>query len=841
MIDFKKKMAKEKTLKKENPIEIYDNLDRTSVTGPLRNTQMKILKEWYEERKEDKDLIIKLHTGEGKTLIGLLILQSKINIGEGPCIYVCPNKYLVDQVCMEAVKFGIVVGTIGTGNVIPGEFYDGKLILVTHAQKIFNGKTIFGLGNNYEKAGCIILDDAHACVDAIRESFMVSINKKKNKELYENLFDLFEEDLNEQGEGTVLDIINENDFESVLPIPYWSWIEKKTEVLKLLSKHTDESFLTFSWSLLRNSIDKCQAFIGSYGIEIMPIDVSVEIFGTFSKAKNRILMSATTQDDIFFVKTLDFSIEAVKKPLLSMEQTWSGEKMILLPSLINEDFTREKMIEYFAGLKYKFGVVAIVPTWKKQKDYKDYNCNLATSENIFSEIADLKKGIFNKVLVLANRYDGIDLPDAACRILILDSLPFFTNMNDIYEEQCRTNNKLVQKKIAQKIEQGLGRSVRGEKDYSCILILGADIVKFIRNSTTRKIFSEQTQKQVEIGLQLAEWSNEENEENKLQQLIDLINQCLKRDDGWKEFYKEEMDKTSCDIVENDMYQIIVAEKRAEKLYAKEKYDEAVNTIEKLLLKFDFDANDKGWYFQLMGRYKYPISKMEAAKLQNKAFACNPQVMKPKEGIFYNKINNINSNRIQAIKSWFERFLSYEDIVLDVNSLLENMSFGIDSEKFEKSVEDVGKMLGFESHRPDKLIRKGPDNLWCIKNNTYIMWECKSEVIETRKTIHKYEVGQMNNHCAWFVNEYGNADILRVMIIPTNVVAYEADFTHAVKIMRKNKLKLFKKNILGYIKEFKEYDIYNLSEDVITNALTHHKLNEEDLKSLYFEEPKKEIR
>lgn len=328
---------------------------------------MKILKEWYEERKDDKDLIVKLHTGEGKTLIGLLILQSKMNMGEGPCIYVCPNKYLVDQVCMEAVKFGIVVGTIGTGNVIPGEFYDGKMILVTHAQKFFNGKTIFSVGNNSEKAGCIILDDAHACVDAIRESFMVSISKKKNNELYKNLFELFEEDLNEQGEGTVLDIINENDYESVLPIPYWSWIDKKTEVLKLLSKYTDEPFLTFSWSLLRNSIDKCQAFIGSFGIEIMPINVSVEPFETFSKAKNRILMSATTQDDIFFVKTLDFSIEAVKKPLLSMEQTWSGEKMILLPSLINENFTREKMIEYFANLKYKFGVVAIVPYVEKAK------------------------------------------------------------------------------------------------------------------------------------------------------------------------------------------------------------------------------------------------------------------------------------------------------------------------------------------------------------------------------------------------------------------------------------------------------------------------------------------
>lgn len=839
MIDFKKKMAKEKTSKKENPIDIYDNLDRTSVTGPLRNAQITILEKWYEERKEDRDLIIKLHTGEGKTLIGLLILQSKINMGQGPCIYVCPNKYLVDQVCMEAVKFGIVVGTIGSDNVIPGEFYAGKMILVTHAQKLFNGKSIFGIGNHFEKAGCVILDDAHACVDAIRESFMISISRKQNKDLYNDLFNLFEEDLNEQGEGTVIDIVKENDFESVLPIPYWAWIEKKTEVLKLLSNHTSETFLAFSWALIRNSIDKCQAFIGSHGIEIMPINVSVDVFGTFSKAANRILMSATTQDDVFFIKTLDFDIKAVKNPLMSPEQKWSGEKMILLPSLISEEFTREKMIEYFSSLKYKFGVVSIVPTWKKQSDYKDYNCILATSENIFSEISNLKKGAFGKVLVLANRYDGIDLPDAACRILILDSLPFFTNMSDIYEEQCRTDNKLVQKKIAQKIEQGLGRSVRGERDYSCILVVGADIAKFMRNSVTRKLFSEQSQKQVEIGLQLAEWSKEERRKCEIDDLIELINQCLKRDEGWKEYYKSEMDQLHGFLQEVDMYQIVAAEKKAEKLYAKEKYDEAVRTIEKLMSEISLDSNDRGWYWQLMGRYKYAVSKLESAKFQQKAFTCNPQVMKPKEGIVYNKIVNVNSNRIQAIRKWFNKFESYEDILLEVNNLLENMSFGMEAEKFEKSIDDIGKLLGFESHRPDKLIRKGPDNLWCLKNNMFMMWECKSEVNESRKSIQKYEVGQMNNHCAWFSNEYGDVEVIRIMVIPTKIVAYEADFTHDVKIMRKNRLKLFKKNILSYIKEFRDYDIYNLSEEVINNALTLHKLKEEDLSSLYLEEWKKD--
>ncbi|MFQ7716561.1 MAG: DEAD/DEAH box helicase [Blautia sp.] len=63
--------------------------------------------EWYTKRRADKDLIIKLHTGEGKTLVGLLLLQSLLNSKEGPCLYICPNKYLVRQVCSEADKFGI--------------------------------------------------------------------------------------------------------------------------------------------------------------------------------------------------------------------------------------------------------------------------------------------------------------------------------------------------------------------------------------------------------------------------------------------------------------------------------------------------------------------------------------------------------------------------------------------------------------------------------------------------------------------------------------------------------------------------------------------------------------
>jgi hypothetical protein len=98
MVDFRKRLKNKSLPKKINPVEIYDSLDRRSETGPLRPSQEKIITEWYSFRSTEKNNIIKLHTGEGKTLIGLLLLLSKINSGNGPCIYICPNKYLAEQI-----------------------------------------------------------------------------------------------------------------------------------------------------------------------------------------------------------------------------------------------------------------------------------------------------------------------------------------------------------------------------------------------------------------------------------------------------------------------------------------------------------------------------------------------------------------------------------------------------------------------------------------------------------------------------------------------------------------------------------------------------------------------
>ena len=82
MIDFSKRLDAKLLEKKTHPVEIYDTLDRASDKGPLRPAQEAILNTWYESNRNKKDVIIKLHTGQGKTLVGLLILQSRINEGK---------------------------------------------------------------------------------------------------------------------------------------------------------------------------------------------------------------------------------------------------------------------------------------------------------------------------------------------------------------------------------------------------------------------------------------------------------------------------------------------------------------------------------------------------------------------------------------------------------------------------------------------------------------------------------------------------------------------------------------------------------------------------------------
>lgn len=832
MIDFSKKLGVKPKEKKISPIEIYNGLDRKTDAGPLRPVQERVLTDWNDNRRNDKNLIVKLHTGEGKTLIGLLMLQSLLNEHNEPCLYLCPNDYLVGQTCQEADKFGISICQFSDSerNIIPVDFLNGKKILVTTVQKLFNGKTVFGTNARFTSVGSIVLDDSHACIESIKSSFSIRI--QRDNVLYTDFLELFYDDLKQQGAGTLLGI--EKGSSELLQIPYWAWFKKLSDVTKLLSNQIEDKSVLFAWPLLKDNLGDCQAFITGKGIEISPIYCPLEKFGSFANASHRILMSATTQDDSFFIKGFGFSEEDVTNPLTDKIQKWSGEKMILFPSLIDEKLSRSLMIKLFTKNKFSVSRFSIVPSFNLAKDYGDYGGVIARKDNLKDIVDDIRRGKNKNQNVLVNRYDGINLPDSDCRVLILDSLPICDNLADRYEMDCREGSEVTILKQVQKIEQGLGRSVRGEKDYSVIIIIGSDLVNFMINHHTSCYFSAQTRKQIEIANDLVDSLKQEisDDEDSCKEFIDLISQSLSRDSDWKTYYQQEMDKITDVEEHNRVYTIMQKERDYERAAYNRNYEEACKIVSSVINMCAGKEQEQAWYKQILARYKFFQSEVDSVHIQKAAFERNSRLLYPQQGIDYKKMEFKSAEQLSNIQHWLNKFKDYKEMRLKSKEILDNMSFVRTANLFEEALKEVGEMLGFESQRPDNEFKVGPDNLWCGVHNQYIFFECKNEVKNDRDTIKKSEAGQMCNHCAWFEEKYGDVKVCRIFVAPTNILSHQANLTHKVVVMTPELLDKFKCHLDKFLMEFKDYALMDIDGNLIQEALETHHLTVDDIKKDY---------
>jgi hypothetical protein len=239
--------------------------------------------------------------------------------------------------------------------------------------------------------------------------------------------------------------------------------------------------------------------------------------------------------------------------------------------------------------------------------------------------------------------------------------------------------------------------------------------------------------------------------------------------------------------------------------------------------------------QEIARYNYNISKTESNRKQVIAHQMNRYLLKPREGMTFQKLK-INKNRVENIKNWIQMFENFDELKSELAETLVQLDFGVKADKFEAALHELGKILGFESERPDKAWKEGPDNLWNLSNKDYILFECKNEVKEDRAEIYKEETGQMNNSCAWFNKNYSGDNVKRIMIIPTKTISKAAGFTQSVEIMRKSNLNKLKKNIDNFFNEFKIFDLHSLTDSQITEFLSTHKLEVKNIINDYSEEP-----
>jgi Type III restriction enzyme, res subunit len=339
----------------------------------LRDVQGDVLGKWHASPK-DRDAVIKMNTGGGKTTVGLLLLKSCLNEGLGPAVYVAPDHYLCSQVEKEASDLGLRT----TSDPRSADFQAGRAILIVPIHVVFNGMSKFGVGANRDiQIGSIVVDDAHACLAIVEQQFTLRIDR--HEPTFEPLLNLFVADLQTQSVTGTQEIID-GDPRGFVQVPFWAWQEKQAQVVNILSKHLIQKQKDFVWPLVKEDIAAARCFVSSQAIEISSRCLPVDVIPSFEQAKRKVFMTATLADDSVLVTVFGSNSEAIANPITPKTASDLGERMILVPQEINTDVSDDEIKEFVAEFSETENVVVIVPSGPRANYWSD----IATSGMILT-------------------------------------------------------------------------------------------------------------------------------------------------------------------------------------------------------------------------------------------------------------------------------------------------------------------------------------------------------------------------------------------------------------------------------------------------------------------------
>lgn len=773
-----------------DPRTIFNNLPhKQSKYGYLRDVQSEVLDSWFLNR-DNLDNIIKMNTGSGKTVVALLILQSCQNELDERCVYVVPDKYLVSQVIEEANNLGIKA----TSSINDYNFSQKKAILVTTIYSLINGLSKFGISPSSIDVGTFLIDDVHSCVNKGIEQSTINISRDENSELFNSILHLFYEDLKNQNHANLVKI-RENDYTAnPMLIPYWSWQKNSNAILELLYKYHDN--FKFNLPLIENILTLCYCSITYNKIQITAKCLPIHKITKFYHAKRRIYMSATLNDDSVLVTNFDINMENVKTVISPKKSNDIGDRMILFPQGLNPNITDEEIKKYLVTKSKEIRVMILVPSFQRASFWSDVSDNTYTGETI-DTIRDKKRGLD----VLVNRYDGIDLADDACRLLVIDGLPEYQSLYQTIKSSCISNSKFIIKEKIQIIEQGMGRGVRSNVDYCGILLMGKKLIDVLYNQGGTSYFSNATKKQIELSNQISEQLINESLEN----IVSNFDYCLTQDAKWVELSKRNISSVFSDSNLHISSESI-ALRNAFNMCLVRDYTSLQSIFNELLN--GMEQNDfYGWLSQEKAEYINFQSPSDAQKIQLKAKNLNKQLLFPISGIELTPRTNKNINQINNIIQYRRQFEDNNAYIIKVQSILYDLRFIPDSidhnapNKFEEAIKELGLLLGFGSSRPEREIGDGgPDNLWDINSCLSIIIECKSGT--KTELISKNDCGQLLSSMQWFETKVNNPEIegLPVLIHHSKTFAKDANPNELMKIITPIKLQELVENVGLFCKE-----------------------------------------
>ena len=754
-MDFERLLNDAEAAPPTAPRDLYEQLPRKAQGyGYLRDVQAQILTEW-DTKRDQRDIVIKVNTGGGKTIDGLVILQSYLNEGISPALYVAPDKYLVAQVVAEAQHLGIATVT----DVEASRYLAGEAIAVVNAAKLFNGTSVFSENReagNRVPIGAVVIDDAHSTMATLRSQLSVKLSRGTDG--FERLLKLFSDEMKIQSPDASLDI--EQDIGGgIARVPFWAvknHIEQVREILRANAQHEE---LKYSLPGIRDVLQLCRIVFTRSAVTIVPPCPPVGRISSFANAKRRVFLTATLADDGQLVTDFDADPESVRTPIHPLTAGDIGERMILAPEEINPDIQGTEIRAAVFELSKHHNVLVIVPSDWAEQLWEKFDHVWANALNLEATVDRMRSGHVGLVIV-ANKYDGIDLPSAACRVVVLDGLPQTFSGDDRLDALMQSSITGIDDRSIQRLEQGMGRAVRSNEDHCVVLLIGRRLAQLTVDPRTLERFSPATQAQLRASRTVAK----QMQDTPLANILETVNQALERDEGWVTYAKRalrNLKPSPARITES-----AIAERKAFDVAVAGDWSEAARGLAAVIDVLD-DQRVIGRVQEQQAAYVNLYDPAQAQTILAIARARNPFVIRPLGGVSFRPIGYAGSQAQKVSERLSGMYGSAAAMRIAVESLIDRLSFDPErTEEFEQGLLEAGLFLGFGSQRPEhELNSGGPDNLWALEPGKFWVIEAKSGV--TTETISKHDAGQLGQSMQWFGGRYpADQAAIPVMIHPS---------------------------------------------------------------------------
>lgn len=728
-----------------DPETLFRSLKRAQWVPYLWSHQSDLLRSYCEKHQQTADVALELPTGSGKTLVGLLLAEWRREQYEERVLYLCPTRQLCHQVASQAEAYGIDTRVlVGKQTEYPpddyGDFATSRAIAITTYSGVFNV-------NPRLNGHVLVLDDAHAAEGFVSSLWTVSVRRSQSPEIFKELLELIKSGIPRDVYARLAGSQYEPNVISALP--YSEVVRLAQSVRDYLNGRSEAGGLPesvyYPWITIRDHLEACQFYYAWGEISVRPVIPPTRTHSVFADARQRIYMSATLGEGGDLERIFGVPNIARLPVPKGWERQGSGRRLILFPdrSLGIPEADRLGV----EAIKVHGRALAISPSHAKTEKLAE-QLTAQLPGYILLGAEDVEKDLepFTEegraVLLLAGRYDGLDLPDETCRLLIVSGLPAGINLQERFLYERLGAAALLRDRIRTRLTQAMGRCTRNSNDYATVILAGDRLFDFCTKPETRVGLHPELQAEMIFGL-----DNSEGHES-ADDFLELIQLFLAQGKDWAEAEKaiiqireglEKQKSLSTEVLERTVEAEV---NYVLSLWAGD-YERALDLGRRVAdtLEGPQLTTYRGWWYYLAGVAAWLLStrtgrgdlQVVARDLWQRARRANPlqtwfrEIEAVLPALAVEKGEEVASTSALAIESIASCLLElgligsrFERVVQELDQELAQA----ESTPFELGLQQLGRLLGWKSIRPGG---KGtPDGVWLLGDEIGLVFEAKTD-------------------------------------------------------------------------------------------------------------------